>query len=68
MFLPHRKYVTSPLRAQQVNAIYRFVINITIKILEIIHGRVLYIKQHFADWILSPSTGGTYTVEPNRQR
>jgi hypothetical protein len=23
--LPHRKHVTSPLRAQQVNAIYRFV-------------------------------------------
>jgi hypothetical protein len=23
--VPHRKYITSPLRAQQVNAIYRFV-------------------------------------------
>jgi hypothetical protein len=23
--LPHRKHITSPLRAQQVNAIYRFV-------------------------------------------
>jgi hypothetical protein len=25
MFLPHRKHITSQLRAQQVNAIYRFV-------------------------------------------
>jgi hypothetical protein len=25
IFVPHRKHITSPLRAQQVNAIYRLV-------------------------------------------
>jgi hypothetical protein len=24
LYVPHRKHITSPLRAQQVNAIYRF--------------------------------------------
>jgi uncharacterized membrane protein len=44
---PHRKHITSPLRAQQVNAICRFVrwyINITITILNIIHRPVFYLK------------------------
>jgi hypothetical protein len=39
----HRKHITSPLRAQQVNVIYRFVttvFNITITILDIIHRPV----------------------------
>jgi hypothetical protein len=42
--VPHRKHITSPLRAQQVNAIYRFVtmaINITITILDIIHRCIM---------------------------
>jgi hypothetical protein len=46
--VPHRKHVTSPLRAQQVNAIYRFVtmyINITITLLDIIHRPVFYLIQ-----------------------
>jgi hypothetical protein len=44
--VPHRKHITSPLRAQQVNAIYRFVtyINITIIILDIIHRPAFYLK------------------------
>jgi hypothetical protein len=47
MFVPHRKHITSPLLAQHVNAIYRFVaryINITIAILDIIHRTVFYFK------------------------
>jgi hypothetical protein len=57
--VPHRKHNTSPLQAQQVNAIYRFVtmvvyINITIAILDTIHRLVIvlfYIKpQCFGDW------------------
>jgi hypothetical protein len=38
----------SPLRAQQVNAIYRFVtmnVNIIITILDIIHRPIFYLKQ-----------------------
>jgi hypothetical protein len=62
--VPHKKHITSPLRAQQVNAIYSFVmININITILDIIHCLVSYLKQRFGDWILSSSSvtysGGT---------
>jgi hypothetical protein len=34
--------------------------------LDIIRRLVFYLKQRFGDWILSPSSGGTYSVEPNR--
>jgi hypothetical protein len=55
--VPHRKHNTSPLRVQQVNAIYRFVtimlsiglwrwyINIIIPILDIIHYPVFYTER-----------------------
>jgi hypothetical protein len=41
-------------------------INITITILDIIHGPVFYLKQHFGHWILSPTSGTTYSVGPNK--
>jgi hypothetical protein len=31
-------------------------------ILKVIHRPVFYLKQRFGDWILSPSSGGTYSV------
>jgi hypothetical protein len=50
--------MTSPLRAQQVNTIYRFVrwyINITITILDIIHRPVFYLKTHLGTGLCLPS-------------
>jgi hypothetical protein len=47
MSVPHRKHITSPLRAQQVNAIYMFMtiyINVTITILDIIHRPGFHFK------------------------
>jgi hypothetical protein len=42
--------------------------NITITILDIIHRPVLCFKtKRFGDWILTSSSGGTYSVGPNRQ-
>jgi hypothetical protein len=52
MFVPHRKHITSPLRAQQVNAIYRFVtmvINITVTVLDIIHRPFFYLKREVSE-------------------
>jgi hypothetical protein len=60
----------SPLRAQQVNAIYRFVtmyINITITILDIITVLsliLLFKTRRFGEWILSPYSGGTCSFGP----
>jgi hypothetical protein len=62
MFVPHRKHITSPLRAQQVNAIYSFLrtyINITIAIAVITHRTVLYVKQR-SETELSLLSGRTY--------
>jgi hypothetical protein len=52
MFVPHRKHITSLLRAQQVKAIYRFVtmvINITVTVLHIIHRPVFYLKPNVSE-------------------
>jgi hypothetical protein len=38
----------------------------TIVFLDVIHRPVLFKTQRFGDWILSPSSGGTYSVGPNR--
>jgi hypothetical protein len=39
---------------------------ITVTIPEIIHRPVSYLKtRRFGDWILSPSSGGSYSDEPN---
>jgi hypothetical protein len=44
---------------------WRWYINITITILDIIHRPVFYLKQYVSgDWILYPSSGGTYSAEP----
>jgi hypothetical protein len=41
-------------------------LNVTITILNIIHRPVFYLKtQRFGDWILSSSSGGTYSEGPN---
>jgi hypothetical protein len=42
MFVPHRKHITFPIRAQQVNAICMFVTIVTI--LDSIHRLVFYLK------------------------
>jgi hypothetical protein len=67
--VPHRKHITSPLWAQQVNAIYRFVITVYYYN---IHDPghypspcLLFKTQRFGDWIPSPSSGGTYSVRHN---
>jgi hypothetical protein len=44
--------------------LWRLYIIISITILDIIHSPVFYLKQCFGDWILSPSSGGTYSVGP----
>jgi hypothetical protein len=49
MFVRHRKNFTSPLRAQQVNEISRFVkivcqYNVTITVLDIINRPAFYLK------------------------
>jgi hypothetical protein len=49
--VPHRKHITFPLRALQVNAI---------SILDIIYGPVFYLKHVSETGFLSPSSGGTY--------
>jgi hypothetical protein len=46
--VPHRKYNTSPLRAQQVHATYRLVTIVWI-ILNIIHCPVFYLKHNFSE-------------------
>jgi hypothetical protein len=48
--------------------LWRWYINITITILDIMHHPVLCLKtQRFGDWILTPSSGGTYSDGPNRK-
>jgi hypothetical protein len=62
--VPHRKHITSPLRAQQVNTIYslwQWYINITITILYFIWNIT------FRKLILSPWSGRTYSIGPIRQ-
>jgi hypothetical protein len=46
--------------------LWRWYINITITILDIIHLPVFYLKQRFGDWIRSPSSGWTFSVGPSR--
>jgi hypothetical protein len=53
--VPHRKHITFPLRAQQVNAIYRFVM-----------VRLSFESRSFGDFIPSSLLGWTYSVGPNR--
>jgi hypothetical protein len=63
--VPHRKHITSPQPAQQVNAIYRFVV----MIYQYNYCNcVYYLSSCFlrlGDWILSPCSGGTDPVGPN---
>jgi hypothetical protein len=52
MFVPQRKHITFPLRAWQINAIYRIwlrYINITVTILDIIHRPVFYLKHSVSE-------------------
>jgi hypothetical protein len=60
MFAPHRKHITSPPRAQQVNAICRFwrcYINITITVLDIIQCPVFCLNTTALRPDLSLSSG-----------
>jgi hypothetical protein len=51
MFVPNRKHITSPLRAQQVNSIcnLQLYINITVIILAFIHGPDFYLKHNVSE-------------------
>jgi hypothetical protein len=68
MSLPHRKHVTAPLRTQQFNAIYRFLTMVCWYNYQnsghYSSSCLLFWTGRFGDWILSPSSGGTYSVEP----
>jgi hypothetical protein len=69
MFVPHRKHITSPLQAQQVNAIYRvltIVHYVTITILDIFTRHFFCLKYWTKDWILSSASGGICLVGPSR--
>jgi hypothetical protein len=60
--------MTSPLRAQQVNAIYRFVgwyINITFTILDIIHRPVFYLKHGVSETQFCPRLQMVLTERPS---
>jgi hypothetical protein len=59
----HRKHITYPLRAQQVNAIYRLVTVYNCHNSEHYPLSCLsYKTQRYGDWIISPSSGGTYSI------
>jgi hypothetical protein len=45
MFVPHRKHITSPLRAQQVNALYRFVTREKRNVYRLLGGKLGYWKE-----------------------
>jgi hypothetical protein len=69
--VPHRKHITSPLRAQQANAIYRF---LTVVYYYNYHNFghypspcLLFKRRRFWDRILSQSSRGTYPIGPNRK-
>jgi hypothetical protein len=81
MFVYHRKHITSPRRAQPVNAIYRFMTTdtiITIAILDTVYRLVLCLKWNFSEtasifrltlrrWRLDRSIG-SFWVESNWRR
>jgi hypothetical protein len=70
LFVPHRNTSRpryEPNRLMLSVGLWRWYINITITILDIIYRPVFYSEQRFGDWILSPSSGGTYSVGSNRQ-
>jgi hypothetical protein len=47
--------------------LWQWCINITIKIVDIIHHPVFYLTQNFREWILPQSSGGTDSVLANWQ-
>jgi hypothetical protein len=65
--VPHRKHVTSPLQAQEVNAVFRFVTTVyTCKYHDsglYSDCRILFKTRPFGHCILS-SKGGIYSVAP----
>jgi hypothetical protein len=59
MFTPHRKHITSPIQAQQVNAIYRIVTMVyqyNYTILAIIHRLAFYLKHTMYNVLTSQET------------
>jgi hypothetical protein len=55
-----------PNRLMRSIGLWRRYINITVTILDIFHRPVLSLRHRFGDWILSPHSGRTPSVEPNR--
>jgi hypothetical protein len=70
MFVPHRKHITSPLRAQQVNAIHRLLAMVYYYQYHIswhyTSACLLYKIQRYRAWILSRSSDGKYIFPLNR--
>jgi hypothetical protein len=69
--VPHRKHITSPLRAHRLMlsiGFSRWYINVTIPVLDIIHRPVFYLKLNSTLWVFSYLTGNTLRLryEPNR--
>jgi hypothetical protein len=69
--VPHTKHITSPLRAQQVNApivLWRWCSNLTITILYIIRRPVYYLKLNSTLYVCPYLTGNTLRLryEPNQ--
>jgi hypothetical protein len=59
MLVPHSKYITSPLRAQHMNAIYSSVTMVyyyNYTILDIFHRSVFYLK-HIMDSVITSHSG-----------
>jgi hypothetical protein len=51
----------------ELKAVLELIIQLTIKLLSIIHLLTFNKSQRFGDWFLSPSSGVSYPIEPNRQ-
>jgi hypothetical protein len=67
-FVPHRKHIMSPLRAQHFNAIglWRWYINITVTVLDIIHRRLLLKTQLYKVVRTLQETHDVSATKPNR--
>jgi hypothetical protein len=66
--VPHRKHITSPLRLILSIGLWRWYINITITILDIIHSLAFYLKLNSTLYVCSYLTVNTLHLryEPNR--
>jgi hypothetical protein len=70
MFVPHRKHITSPLRAQKrlmrSIGLWRCYINITVTVVDIIHRPVFYLNHTMNTVCTSKETHYVTTTGPKR--